>query len=186
MLAPLGALDRLPEPVEADRLQQIIGGLDLEGVGRILLEGGDEDDLRPVLAAAGSRRPEGRSARASGCRAWRGRASAARSPRRLPGRRGRCRPPRPRDMSRKKTCSRSSASGSSSTRRVRSVMRRAPSAGAREREPDERGEAVVMGERLEPAARRRRSRRGGGAYCRGRLRCRRLADASAAAAGRCR
>ena len=53
MLSPLGALDRLPETVEADRLQQIVGRLDLERVGGILLEGGDEDDLRAVLRRQG-------------------------------------------------------------------------------------------------------------------------------------
>ena len=65
--AAAGALDGLAQPIEADRLQQIIGGVDLEGVGRIMFVGGDEDQLGARIDVDVGGGARGRSCPASGC-----------------------------------------------------------------------------------------------------------------------
>jgi hypothetical protein len=56
--ATAGAIDRLAEAIKADRLQEIIGSIDIEGVGRIMFVRGDEDDLGPRLDIEVRRGPE--------------------------------------------------------------------------------------------------------------------------------
>ena len=63
-----------------DRLQQVVDGVDLERLDRVLVERRDEDDLRLGAGArAAGAPPRSRSARASARRGTRGRAAVARS-----------------------------------------------------------------------------------------------------------